>query len=87
VKGNHRYLQLDVERALDRYRLLTGDTAAKLERVGAGNIAVYRVRESKHLRGFSAYGAYSAASGIEQYCNGYEDGMREGLIAGQGRPR
>ena len=74
----HRYTQADVERALTRFKTLTGDSSATLitER-GEGHAAavVYRIENSKSLRGFIAYGAYSACNGLEMCCNGYEDGM------------
>lgn len=69
----HRYTQADVERALERYRDLTGDKAAQLKRDGQGSIAIYVVDHSKGLRGFWSYGAYSAANAIEKYCDGWED--------------
>lgn len=75
----HRYIQADVERALVRYHEVTGDRDAALEseRVADSAVVVYRVRNSKNLRGFLAYGAYSAYYGIEMYCNGYEDGQTD----------
>lgn len=76
---SHRYTDRDVERALDRYRTLTGDSTARLERSHSGPseariTAIYRVTDSKpELRGFEAYGAYSAWNALEMYCNGIED--------------
>ena len=74
----HRYTPGDVERAMVRYRELTDDPDATVEseRVAGSSVVVYRISRSKNLRGFLAYGAYSAYNGIETYCNGYEDGAR-----------
>ena len=79
----HRYTPEDVERALTRYRDLTGDTAAELtrERVPNSfnpNVFVFRVVKSKRLRGFELHGAFSAFTALEMYCNGFEDGLAEG---------
>lgn len=72
----HRYTPADVERAMVRYRALTGDHDAEIvsERAPDSSVVIYRVQNSRHLRGFLAYGAYSAHNGIEAYCNGFEDG-------------
>lgn len=72
----HRYTPADVERAMERYRALTGDHDAAItsEREVGSSLVIYRVTRSKNLRGFLAYGAYSAYNGIEMYCNGFEDG-------------
>ena len=81
----HRYTMRDVERALQRYRDLTGDHSAKLElgksqtRIAAvPPTTIYRVTESTGLRGFEAYGAFSAYNALALYCNGFEDGRAAG---------
>lgn len=73
----HKYVRADVERAVARYRDLTGDAAATLTRTEAGKLVVYRVENSAHLRGFAAYGAFSAWSAVEQFCNGWEAGFAQ----------
>lgn len=76
----HRYNQADVERALARFKTLTGDSNATLiteREEGHASAVVYRIENTRNLRGFIAYGAYSAHNGLEMYCNGYEDGKAE----------
>lgn len=73
MRPNHRWEDTDVEDALARYRRLTGDTAAKMRREVRGSVVAYRVEDSQTLRGFLAYGAFSAMTAIEMYCNGWED--------------
>lgn len=70
----HNYKPGDVENALQRYRDLTGDHAARLESTPGKSAVRYRVTGSKYLRGFQVYGAFGAVLGIEQFCNGFEAG-------------
>ena len=73
----HNTTNADVQRAFDRYRTMTDDDTATLERIPQTQPAIYRL-EGDGLRG-EWVGAATTLYVIEAYCQGYRDGYEDGL--------
>jgi hypothetical protein len=73
---SHKICRDDVIRAFERYKRITGDTAAHLEQHAAGMVVRYELEGEWRGKWF---GAASATDAIEAYCDGYKDGREDGL--------
>lgn len=69
----HTPTSADVERALQRYRDVTGDLHARVDRSGKTG-SFYRLEGI--YRG-EWYGAAAASAVINGYCDGYRDGQAD----------